>query len=204
MSPEDKELTAFRTPKGIYYYKVMSFGLKNAGATYQDAMQKIFGDMFHKNVECYVGDMVIKSQRREDHLKDLRMVFNRLRKYQLKMNRLKCAFGITSSVAHDTRIFMEALRRPILKFPHPPTGKYYLVDAGYPQIKGYLGPYKDERYHLPDFRHQEFQPYDDDDELLPSGGAGVTIGEEIVEEQNLTHVQWWDEVKEHNKAKAIA
>ncbi|CAL8083459.1 unnamed protein product [Prunus armeniaca] len=54
--------------------------------------------------------------------------------------------------AHDARIFMEALRRPILKFPHPPTGKYYLVDAGYPQIKGYLGPYRGERYHLPDFR----------------------------------------------------
>ncbi|CAB4313507.1 unnamed protein product [Prunus armeniaca] len=78
---------------------------------------------------------------------------------------------------HDARIFMEALRRPILKFPHPPTGKYYLVDAGYPQIKGYLGPYRD----------QEFQPYDDDDELLPYGGAGVTIGEEMVEEQNLTN-----------------
>ncbi|CAL8152128.1 unnamed protein product [Prunus armeniaca] len=81
MSPEDEELTAFRTPKGIYCYKVMPFGLKNAGATYQRAMQKIFGDMLHKNVECYVDDLVIKSKRREDHLKDLRMVFNRLRKY---------------------------------------------------------------------------------------------------------------------------
>ncbi|CAL8083348.1 unnamed protein product [Prunus armeniaca] len=96
MSPKDEELTAFRTPKGIYCYKVMPFGLKNAGATYQRAMQKIFGDMLHKNVKCYVDDLVIKSKRREDHLKDLRMVFNRLRKYQLKMNPLKCAFGVTS------------------------------------------------------------------------------------------------------------
>ncbi|CAL2226291.1 unnamed protein product [Prunus armeniaca] len=96
MSPENEELTAFRTPKGIYCYKVMPFGLKNASATYQDAMQKIFGDILHKNVECYVGDLVIKSQRREDHLKDLRMVFNRLWKYQLKMNRLKCAFCVMS------------------------------------------------------------------------------------------------------------
>ncbi|CAL2256248.1 unnamed protein product [Prunus armeniaca] len=95
MSPEDKELTAFCTPKRIYCYKVIPFGLKNAGATYQRAMQKIFGDMLHKNVECYIDDLVIKSKRREDHLKDLRMVFNRLRKYQLKMNPLKCAFGIT-------------------------------------------------------------------------------------------------------------
>ncbi|KAI5342997.1 hypothetical protein L3X38_010873 [Prunus dulcis] len=96
MSPEDEELTAFRTPKGIYYYKVMPFGLKNTGATYQRAMQKIFDDMLHKNVECYVDDLVIKSKRREDHLKDLRTVFNRLRKYQLKMNPLKCAFDVTS------------------------------------------------------------------------------------------------------------
>ncbi|CAL8174006.1 unnamed protein product [Prunus armeniaca] len=96
MSLEDEELTSFRTPKGIYCYKVMPFGLKNAGATYQCAMQTIFGDMLYKNVECYVDDLVIKSKRREDHLKDLRMVFNILRKYQLKMNPLKCAFGVTS------------------------------------------------------------------------------------------------------------
>ncbi|CAL8153331.1 unnamed protein product [Prunus armeniaca] len=96
MSSEDKELTAFRTPKGIYCYKMMPFGLKNAGATYQRAMQKIFGDMLHKNVECYIDDLVIKSKRREDHLKDLRMVFNRFQKYQLKMNPLKCAFSVTS------------------------------------------------------------------------------------------------------------
>ncbi|KAJ8764235.1 hypothetical protein K2173_005975 [Erythroxylum novogranatense] len=54
--------------------------------------------------------------------------------------------------AHDARIFMEALRNDRLHFPHPPRGKYYLVDAGYPNMQGYLGPYKGERYHLPDFR----------------------------------------------------
>ncbi|KAH9686249.1 DDE Tnp4 domain-containing protein [Citrus sinensis] len=54
--------------------------------------------------------------------------------------------------AHDTRIFLSTLRNPTLNFPKPPRGKYYLVDAGYPQIKGFLGPYKGERYHLPDFR----------------------------------------------------
>ena len=96
MNPKDEELTAFRTPKGIYYYKVMSFGLKNAGATYQRAMQKIFDNVLHKYVECYVDDLVVKIKRREDHLVDLRSVFNRLRKYQLKMNPRKCAFGVTS------------------------------------------------------------------------------------------------------------
>ena len=51
--------------------------------------------MLHKNVECYVNDLKVKSRKREDHLRDLRMVFDRLRRYQLKMNPLKCAFGVT-------------------------------------------------------------------------------------------------------------
>ncbi|XP_073120557.1 uncharacterized protein [Henckelia pumila] len=96
MAPEDEELTAFRTPKGIYCYKVMSFGLKNASATYQRAMQNIFDDMLHKNVECYLDDVVVKSKWRNNHLEDLRRIFERLRKYQIKMNPLKCAFGVTS------------------------------------------------------------------------------------------------------------
>ncbi|KAM1594417.1 hypothetical protein ACFX10_000832 [Malus domestica] len=96
MALADEELIAFRTPKGIYCYKVMPFGLKNAGATYQRAMQKIFSDMLHKNVECYVDDVVVKTKKRSNHLKDLRVVFERLRKYNLKMNPLKCAFGVTS------------------------------------------------------------------------------------------------------------
>ncbi|TYK28162.1 uncharacterized protein E5676_scaffold289G00760 [Cucumis melo var. makuwa] len=96
MTLSDEEMTAFRTPKGIYCYKVMPFGLKNVGATYQRVMQKVFDDMLHKYVECYVDDLVVKSKRRQDHLKDLKVVFNRLRKYQLRMNPLKCAFGVTS------------------------------------------------------------------------------------------------------------
>ncbi|XP_028782070.1 uncharacterized protein LOC114738210 [Neltuma alba] len=54
--------------------------------------------------------------------------------------------------AHDARIFDHALTTPSMNFPHPPQGKYYLVDAGYPTPVGYLGPYRRERYHLPDFR----------------------------------------------------
>ena len=96
MAPEDEELTAFQTPKGIYCYKVMPFGLKNAGATYQHAMQRIFDDILHKIVQCYVDDLVVKTKKSGDHLQDLRIVFNRLRKYQLKMNPFKCAFGVTT------------------------------------------------------------------------------------------------------------
>ncbi|KAL0292075.1 UNVERIFIED_CONTAM: Transposon Tf2-12 polyprotein [Sesamum calycinum] len=76
MAPADEELTAFRTPKGIYCYKIMPFGLKNVGATYQRAMQKIFDDMLHKNVECYVDDLVVKSKKRENHFHDLRKVLD--------------------------------------------------------------------------------------------------------------------------------
>ncbi|KAL4328260.1 hypothetical protein AHAS_Ahas13G0182300 [Arachis hypogaea] len=54
--------------------------------------------------------------------------------------------------AHDTRVFDNAITTPTMNFPHPPPGKYYLVDAGYPTPKGYIGPYKCERYHLADFR----------------------------------------------------
>jgi hypothetical protein len=81
MAPEDEELTAFQTSKGIYCYKVMPFGLKNAGATYQRAMQKIFDDILHKIVQCYVDDLVVKTRKREELIQDLRIVFNRLRKY---------------------------------------------------------------------------------------------------------------------------
>jgi len=60
MALEDQEATAFRTPKGIFCYKVMPFGLKNAGATYQRAMPTIFKDIAHKEMECYVNDLAVK------------------------------------------------------------------------------------------------------------------------------------------------
>ena len=125
MMPEDEEFTAFRTPKGIYCYKVMPFRLKNAGATYQRAMQNIFDDMLHKNVECYVDDLVVKSRKKDDHIEDLRQVFNRLRRYQLKMNPLKCAFGVTSGkflgfVVHHRGIEIDQAKiDAILKMPEP-------------------------------------------------------------------------------------
>ncbi|KAG9442525.1 hypothetical protein H6P81_018379 [Aristolochia fimbriata] len=64
MDPKDEELIAFRTPKGIFCYKVMPFGLKNAGVTYLRAMQNIFDDFLHKRVECYVDDLVVKTKQR--------------------------------------------------------------------------------------------------------------------------------------------
>ena len=96
MDAEDAKATTFGTPKGIYCYKVMPFGLKNARATYQRAMQKIFNDMLPKNIECYVDDLDVKSKKINNHLQDLRKVFERLQKYQLKMNPLKYVFRVSS------------------------------------------------------------------------------------------------------------
>ena len=96
ISSKDAAKTAFRTPIGNFYYTAMPFGLKNARATYQRAMTAIFHDMMHKEIEDYMDDIVVKSKTREDHLFILRKVFERCRLYKLRMNPLKCAFGVTA------------------------------------------------------------------------------------------------------------
>lgn len=65
MAPTYEEKTAFQTPKDILLYKVMPFGLKNIGTTYEKVMQKIFDDMFHQNIECYFDDLVVKSKEKK-------------------------------------------------------------------------------------------------------------------------------------------
>ncbi|RDX79701.1 hypothetical protein CR513_39842, partial [Mucuna pruriens] len=94
MLPKDREKTTFITWWGIFCYKVMLFGLKNAGATYQQAMVTLFHDMMHKEIEVYVDDMIVKSKTLEQHIEDLRKLFARLRKYKLRLNPAKCTFGV--------------------------------------------------------------------------------------------------------------
>ena len=98
MDERDAIDTAFRTPRGNFHYTVMPFGLKNAGSTYQRAMTNILDELIHKTVECYVDDMVVKTKDRQHHQEDLRVVFERLRQHQLKMNPLKCAFAVQSGL----------------------------------------------------------------------------------------------------------
>ena len=86
MAPEDREKTAFTTPWGTYCYRVMSFGLKNTGATYQRAMTTILHDMIHKEVEVYVDNMIVKSKEREGHYIALEIFFQRIREYKLRLN----------------------------------------------------------------------------------------------------------------------
>ena len=68
MAPKDAEKTTLRTPISNFYYTLMPFGLKNAGATYQRTMTAIFHDMMHRELEYYVDDIVVKSKRREEHV----------------------------------------------------------------------------------------------------------------------------------------
>jgi hypothetical protein len=74
----------------------MTFGLKNAGATYQRAMNLIFHDFLGIIVEVYIDDIVVKSARDNSHLVDLRLAFEKMHRYKLNMNPLKCAFGLSA------------------------------------------------------------------------------------------------------------
>ena len=74
----------------------MTFSLKNAGATYQRAMNLIFHDLLGVILEIYIDDIVVKSDGMDDHLADLRLALERMRQYGLKMNPLKCAFGVSA------------------------------------------------------------------------------------------------------------
>ena len=96
MSPTDEEKTAFITPHDLYCYKVMPFRLKNAGATYQRLMTKIFKPLVGRTVEVYIDDIVVKSKTREEHVLHLQEVFHLLRKYDIKLNPAKCAFGVSA------------------------------------------------------------------------------------------------------------
>ncbi|XP_072060215.1 uncharacterized protein [Arachis hypogaea] len=94
MHRPDEDKTAFITPRGTFCYKVMPFGLKNAGATYQRLMNRIFHDLIGKTVEVYVDDILAKTTRPDDLLNDLASVFASLRQHGMRLNPLKCAFAM--------------------------------------------------------------------------------------------------------------
>jgi hypothetical protein len=70
--------------------------LKNAGATYQRAIQMCFADQLHRNVEAYVDDVVIKTRHPDDLIVDFKETFSSLRKFRWKLNPTKCVFGVSS------------------------------------------------------------------------------------------------------------
>ena len=96
MHPPNEDHTSFRTYTGLYCYKVMPFGLKNAGATYQRRVNHMFRELIGTNMEVYVDDMLVKLKKAEGRIKDLQECFNVLNRYQMKLNPLKCSFGVGS------------------------------------------------------------------------------------------------------------
>ena len=93
---DDQEKITFVTPTRNYHYKVMPFGLKNAGSTFQRMMTRMFEPQLGKTIEIYIDDMVVKSKVTSEHMKDLGNIFEILRKHKLRLNASKCSFGVGS------------------------------------------------------------------------------------------------------------
>jgi hypothetical protein len=98
MAEEDMSTSAFRCPGfiGLFEWVVMTFGLKNAGATYQRAMNLIFHDLLGIILEVYIDDVVVKLDSMDGHLADLRLALERMCRYGLKINPVKCVFCVSA------------------------------------------------------------------------------------------------------------
>ena len=136
MHEPDKEKTSFITEWGTFCYRVMPFGLKNAGSTFQRMATMIFHDMIHQEVEVYVDDMIVKSRTPEGHLEALEKFFLRLRKYNLKLNPAKCRFDASSGIFLGHLVSEKGIEidpskaKAILGVPPPQTEE---------EIRGFLG-----------------------------------------------------------------
>ncbi|WZZ51293.1 hypothetical protein YC2023_051400 [Brassica napus] len=90
MHPEDQEKTSFMTSRGIYCYKVIPFGLKNAGSTYERLVNMMFADQIGRTMEVYIDDMLVRSLEVEDHISHLQQAFS------TPPPPAKCSFGVSS------------------------------------------------------------------------------------------------------------
>nr|KYP68997.1 Transposon Ty3-I Gag-Pol polyprotein [Cajanus cajan] len=130
IAKNDVSKTAFRCPGalGTYEWVVMPFGLKNASATYQRAINLIFHDLIEKFMQVYIDDKVIGSKRKIDNIQHLKLSFERMRKHGLKMNPLKCAFGVSAGdflgfVVHQKGIEIDKNKTRAIMETKPPSNK---------------------------------------------------------------------------------
>jgi hypothetical protein len=130
MVEEDASKTAFICTDfiGLFEWVVMTFGLKNAGATYQRAMNLIFHELLGNTVKVYIDDIVVKSAELSSHIADLRKAFDKMRLYGLKMNPRKCAFGVSAGkflgfIIHEHGIEIDPDRIKSIWNVGPPTCK---------------------------------------------------------------------------------
>jgi hypothetical protein len=126
IKPEDQHKTTFIFPWGTFSYRKMPFGLKNVGATFQRTMSFSFHDLKHL-VEAYIDDLASRSRKRADHPTHLRLIFERCRYYQIRLNPEKCSLCVTSGhilgfIVSTIRIMVNPLKvEAILQFPPPST-----------------------------------------------------------------------------------
>ena len=96
MNPDDREKTAFITDRGTYCYKVMPFGIKNTGATYQQLVNCMFSEQLGKTMKVYINDMLVKSLQEKDHVSHLEECFAQLNSHNMKLIPTKCRFAVAS------------------------------------------------------------------------------------------------------------
>jgi hypothetical protein len=112
----------------LFEWVVMTFGLKNTSATYQRAMNLIFHDLLGIIIEVYIDDVVVKSESMDGHLADLHLALERMRQYGLKMNPLKCVFGVSASkflrfIIHEHGIEIDPTKIESINKVQPPRCK---------------------------------------------------------------------------------
>ncbi|GKF29010.1 reverse transcriptase domain-containing protein, partial [Tanacetum coccineum] len=110
MAIEDEEKTAFITSQGIFCYSEMSFGLKNAGATYQRLVDKAFRKQIGQNLEVYVDDLVIKSRTEKEVIRYIEETFKTLGEINMKLNPKKCAFEMREGTFLGYKVDADGLR----------------------------------------------------------------------------------------------
>jgi hypothetical protein len=96
LKKEYEEKIAFITPYGVFCYQVIPFGLKIAGATYQRMIQNYLGSQIGRNIQVYIDNMVITTRKEESLISDLAETFDNLNRYKLKLNPIKCSFGVSA------------------------------------------------------------------------------------------------------------
>jgi hypothetical protein len=130
MTEEDMSKTTFRCPGfiGLFEWVAMTFGLKNASATYKRAMNFIFHDLLGIILEIYIDDVVVKSDSMDNYLADLRLTLQKIRRYGLKMNPLKCVFGVSAGkflgfIIHEYDIEIDPTKIESINKVKPPQSK---------------------------------------------------------------------------------
>jgi hypothetical protein len=112
----DQLATSFITPFDAYYYQTMPFGLKNAGATFQRCMRRVFGELVGRIIEAYIDDIVVKSKKMGDLVPDLTKVFAKLRQHGVKLNPRSAFSGFQVGCSSDLSCRNAASRLILTRF----------------------------------------------------------------------------------------